>query len=304
MLPPTNPKFWDTFVNDKWQKMVYKMDKSWQLWWVAEPTQQTVMTARDLPLTTWWPLNDNYILLENENWTKTWHLNTDANRKKWAEQQAKRNEQAILDYENKQKSNNNISTETPSSTSKPKTSNWWWKKRTNQVWNSNAVKQPEPTYVDSDWVTHTWMTQEEFDNSMRMYEIDNQWWYNKQRSKTIWESWMTADQMFKNAIDKFNANPDAFNDEQKKVLLNAWIQLWYYNRDWSPRKDVEISEEAVQPSTATESTRTAANPSIATTRTSNQWGTHVWYGGSWWEWYATDNDRRMQWWANSMFWSL
>ena len=137
---------------------------------------------------------------------------------------------------------------------------WWWKRRTNQVWNANAVKQPEPTYVDPNGVTHTWMTQEEFDASMRMYEADNQWRYEHRRNQVVWANWATRWQIFDQVLDKFLANPDAFSEDQKQLLIKAWKELWYFN--WSSTTQSQpTAQTAVDTATQNTAASVTATPS-------------------------------------------
>ena len=150
----------------------------------------------------------------------------------------------------------------------PKT-NWWWGSKwwgwTRRYWNNSAVKQPEPTYVDQDWVTHTWMTQDEFNQSMQMYEADNQWWYEHQRNQTLpWGS--TRWEIFDQAVEKFLANPDSFNDSQKQALIKVWQQLWYFN--WSSTTAPDQTE--TQTVTDTVTTAPTVQPTVTPTPTQRQ----------------------------------
>lgn len=167
---------------------------------------------------------------------------------------------------------------------------WWWtswwsttkwstsKWNTNKwYWNANAVKQPEPTYVDPSGVTHTWMTQDEFDTSMKMYEADNQWWYENRRNQVVWANWATRWQIFDQALDKFLSNPDAFSEDQKQLLIKAWKELWYFNwtsetptTSWTPTVAPTVAPTA-QPTVTTPTQRRINNANDAYYAWQNAW---------------------------------
>lgn len=183
---------------------------------------------------------------------------------------------------------NPTSTTTP--TSKPNTG--WWTNNRNRTWSNNlSVKQQTPTYVDPNWVVHTWMTQEQFNDSMKMYEKDNEI-YNARHAK-VWDSETTADELFNNALSKYKADPSSFNDDQSKALWNAWVKLWYWSND--DNESTQSSESSPAPSVA---------PTVWPTITSNWWwnsiASQVWW--RYWEW--TDLDRRTQWWQVAIPFSL
>lgn len=123
-------------------------------------------------------------------------------------------------------------------------SSWWWSRTTSRR-KPATTTQSEPTYVDPNWVTHTWMTQEEFNNSMAAYAQD----FGLNNNQPTWNNWSNREQIFNQAIDKFISDPDSFNQEQRDALIRAWQSLWYisntsawqqpttvpaqYGREWS-----------------------------------------------------------------------
>jgi len=169
-----------------------------------------------------------------------------------------------------------------------RTNNSWTNNRQNRWW---VKKQQEPTYVDPNWVTHTWMTQDEFNQSMQMYEADNQWWYESQRNKTLpW--WTTRWQLFDQALNKYLENPNSFDDSAKQALINVWKQLWYWWDNWQASQQ---SQPTVQPT---------VQPSTQPAQTQSQYN---WFDPSqvWWRtWLWTELDRKTQWWQINIPFSL
>lgn len=183
----------------------------------------------------------------------------------------KQDTQWIKDYVNSLKTNNTTWWNNKS----------WWTRTLSKTWNAKAVKQQEPTYVDTNWVTHTWMTQDEFNQSMQMYEADNQWWYEHQRNQVIWDNWTTRWQIFDQAIEKFLADPSSFNDSQKQALVKVWQQLWYFN--WSsttPTTDQTENQtvtETIQPTVTTTPTTTQRSVNNSNDAYyAPQWRPHFW----------------------------
>ena len=181
-------------------------------------------------------------------------------------------------------------------------SNWWWGSKWwgsrswwSRTWNSWAIKQQPSTYVDPNWVTHTWMTQDEFNQSMQMYEADNQWWYESQRNKTLpW--WTTRWQLFDQALNKYLDNPDSFDDSAKQALINVWKQLWYWWDNWQASQQ---SQPTAQPNV-----QPTVQPSVQPAQTQSQYN---WFDPSqvWWRtWLWTELDRRTQWWQINIPFSL
>lgn len=151
-------------------------------------------------------------------------------------------------------------TSQPTPTPKPKRT--WWN-------NNNNNK----TYVDSDWYTSaternmaTWWAEFGGGNStikkldeqemaanwltpqqIQMYQADNEWYYQKRRNETIWANWATRDDVFNSAVEKFLANPDSFNQQQRDLLIKAGNSLWY-----------DMWKTMWQNSTTTSTTQTAA----------------------------------------------
>lgn len=185
--------------------------------------------------------------------------------------------------------------------------NWWWDSKWwdskwwgsrswwSRTWNSWAIKQQPSTYVDPNWVTHTWMTQDEFNQSMQMYEADNQWWYESQRNKTLpW--WTTRWQLFDQALNKYLDNPDSFDDSAKQALINVWKQLWYWWDNWQASQQ---SQPTAQPNV-----QPTVQPSVQPAQTQSQYN---WFDPSqvWWRtWLWTELDRRTQWWQINIPFSL
>lgn len=188
----------------------------------------------------------------------------------------KQNTQWIKDYVNSLKTNNTTWWNNKS----------WWSRTSSRTWNAKAVKQSEPTYVDPNWVTHTWMTQDEFNQSMQMYEADNQWWYESQRNKTLpW--WTTRWQLFDQALNKYLDNPDSFDDSAKQALINVWKQLWYW---WDNLQTPQQSQPTTQ-----SNVQSTTQPSTQPAQTQSQYN---WFDPSqvWWRtWLWTELDRRTQW---------
>ena len=235
--------WWDSKINysywTKWQ--------SWLLWWIWQDVDNWTTITYD-PIKNYqdttinndtWSKNDTNTKTNN-NWTvKFWPLRVDT---EWIKNY-------ISNLNNKTSSNN-----------------WWWNKWwgskwwSKWYWNWNAVRQPEPTYVDPSGITHTWMTQDEFDASMKMYEADNQWWYENRRNQVVWANWATRWQIFDQALDKFLSDPNAFSEDQKQLLIKAWKELWYF--DWT----TETSSTSWTPTTTSTVTPTV-QPTITTTPT-------------------------------------
>ena len=95
-------------------------------------------------------------------------------------------------------------------------------------WNKN-------TYTAPDWKTYTGMTQDQFNQRMQEYQMedaiiaDNKARQQALRSQTIGDGDVTRDQIFKDALNKFAENPDGFTADQRTMLYNVGKQLWYYN---------------------------------------------------------------------------
>lgn len=96
-------------------------------------------------------------------------------------------------------------------------------------------KQTTPTYVAPDWKTYTGMTQDQFNQRLKEYEMedaiiaDNKAKQQALRSQTVGNGDVTRDQIFKDALNKFAENPDWFTADQRTMLYNVGKQLWYYN---------------------------------------------------------------------------
>ena len=105
--------------------------------------------------------------------------------------------------------------------------------------NSNSNNKPMPNKrkraIAPDWSTQVGYTQEEFNQRLKDYEMEDQALNERKaqqanlRSQTIGNGNMTRDQIFKDALNKFATNPDEFTAEQRTALYNAGKQLGYYN---------------------------------------------------------------------------
>lgn len=112
-------------------------------------------------------------------------------------------------------------------------------------WVQNTVSTFSPQEVQN--MLDSWMSVEQ----IQMYDDDNKWWYENQRNQTVWNNWTTRWQIFDQAVEKFLANPDSFNDAQKQALVKVWQQLWYF-RDWTTTaanntQNITSTAAAVQP---------------------------------------------------------
>lgn len=232
-------------------------------------------------------------------WLKTYDM---SNTEWWINADSKRLlqvQEKINEINNKKKQLQNPEPQQEDTKEEPPKPNWWWGSkwwgRTRRYRNNNAVKQQEPTYVDPNWVTHTWMTQDEFNQSMQMYEADNQWWYESQRNKTLpW--WTTRWQLFDQALNKYLDNPDSFDDSAKQALINVWKQLWYWWDNWQASQQSQPTDQPnVQPT---------VQPSVQPAQPQSQYN---WFDPSqvWWRtWLWTELDRRTQWWQINIPFSL
>ena len=232
-------------------------------------------------------------------WLKTYDM---SNTEWWINADSKRLlqvQEKINEINNKKKQLQNPEPQQEDTKEESTKPNWWWGSkwwgRTRRYRNNNAVKQQEPTYVDPNWVTHTWMTQDEFNQSMQMYEADNQWWYENQRNKTLpW--WTTRWQLFDQALNKYLDNPDSFDDSAKQALINVWKQLWYWWDNWQASQQSQPTDQPnVQPT---------VQPSVQPAQTQSQYN---WFDPSqvWWRtWLWTELDRRTQWWQINIPFSL
>lgn len=154
-------------------------------------------------------------------------------------------------------------------------------------WSNN--KPATPTYIDPNWVTHTGMTQSEFDNRMAGYDAELTELKNndiaKQRNRMIGNT--TYDQIFKDAVAKFQADPNSFNEKQKQALLDSWIKLWYWQSPSQTQQPTSQQAPVTQSNNIVNATPDAA-----------------WAG---WrdEWYAaSDKDNKIQWGANAIWFYL
>lgn len=178
-----------------------------------------------------------------------------------------------------------------------KTPNWNPKNQT--VWLRSAV----PTYTAPDWKTYTGMSQEQFNQRLQDYEMENaalkqrQQVYQQRRNETVGNGSMTKDQLFKDALSKMYENPSAFTDEQKDLLYRTGEQLGYFN---------DTMQAATPKSTSTATTNTTvaindnatgvANPSVTPDTISN-----VTYSN---EVPSQAGSTIKQWWKNAIGWSL
>lgn len=190
-------------------------------------------------------------------------------------------------------------TPTPKETPTPKTTTTnnrtTWRKWTNNNLNN--------TYTAPDGKTYTGMSQEQFNQRLQDYEMENnalklkQQQYQQRRNETVGNGSMTKDQLFKDALSKMYENPSAFTDEQKDLLYRTGEQLGYFN---------DTMQAATPKSTSTATTATTvaindnaagtANPSVTPDTISN-----VTYSN---EVPSQAGSTIKQWWKNAIGWSL
>lgn len=150
---------------------------------------------------------------------------------------------------------------TPEVTTTPeetKTPNWNPKNQT--VWLRSSV----PTYTAPDGKTYTGMSQEQFNQRLQDYEMENaalkqrQQVYQQRRNETVGNGSMTKDQLFKDALSKMYENPSAFTDEQKDLLYRTGEQLGYFN------DTMQASPKQTETATWTTTTTVAMNEPATT----------------------------------------
>lgn len=156
-------------------------------------------------------------------------------------------------------------------------------------WSNNTPATP--TYVAPDGKTYTGMTQEEFDNRMAAYnsELDelNNNKFTRQRNKVLWNT--TYDQIFNDAVAKFQSDPNSFNDKQRQALLDMWTKLWYWGNNvqqQTPTQQPAAQQPAIQPA-----------PAVTWVGANNMWGSNWWTSASY-------RDNKMQWGANAVWFYL
>lgn len=83
----------------------------------------------------------------------------------------------------------------------------------------------QPTAIAPDGSVQQGVTQKEFDDKIKNYEEENKAFYEGQRSRKVGNT--TADEIFKQALDKFSKDPSSFSPEQITALKNAGVSLGY-----------------------------------------------------------------------------
>lgn len=135
----------------------------------------------------------------------------------------------------------------------------------------NTRRKFVPTYVAPDWKTYTGMTQDQFNQRMQEYQMedaiiaDNKARQQALRSQTVGDGDVTRDQIFKDALNKFAENPDGFTADQRTMLYNVGKQLWYYN-------DTMLDDQAQTPAQTAPSVtpQNTANTTVAGTQANDQ----------------------------------
>lgn len=144
-------------------------------------------------------------------------------------------------------------TTTPKTTTTSR-SNW-------RKWTNNNLNN---TYTTPDGKTYTGMSQEQFNQRLQDYEMENaalkqrQQVYQQRRNETVGNGSMTKDQLFKDALSKMYENPSAFTDEQKDLLYRTGEQLGYFN------DTMQVSPKQTETATWTTTTTVAMNEPTTT----------------------------------------
>lgn len=175
--------------------------------------------------------------------------------------------------------------------------NWisWWsnkvdpdiKKSTNSNSNNKPMTNKRKRAIAPDGSTQVGYTQEEFNQRLKDYEMEDQALNERKaqqanlRSQTIGNGNITRDQLFKDALNKFASNPDGFTAEQRTALYNAGKQLGYYNDtmldNWVQKQTQTPTSNAVEPTAAWAQQQLEAQPQ--SNETTKQWGNNnfLWY---------------------------
>lgn len=109
-------------------------------------------------------------------------------------------------------------------------------------------------------------TQTELNNRLEDYKKENEAYYEQKRTKKIWDT--TADEIFKQALDKFSKDPTAFTADQITALKNAGVSLWYGKPEGAPAtpQQTQTNPQQTTPQqanqTQTNQTQTQQQPTV------------------------------------------
>ena len=192
-----------------------------------------------------------------------------------------------------------------------KKSSWsiLWFSNLNNNQNSDINKRrtfKSASTTSSDTDTNTLLANEAADNEAyeqqkNQNNLSNEEYARQQmmanRSRTVGNSDITADEIFHQAIEKVSQNPNAFNAEQKQKLLELWRQLWYYPWSAADQQATATAPAPVAWSRTVHPVNTNPLPYPNTADVSN-------YGWRYWQNSWNDYTRRVQWAGNAAFFTL
>lgn len=108
-------------------------------------------------------------------------------------------------------------------------------------------------------------TQTELNNRLEDYKKENEAYYEQKRTKKIWDT--TADEIFKQALDKFSKDPTAFTADQITALKNAGVSLWYGKPEGTsatPQQTQTNPQQTNTQQTQPNQTQTQQQPTVPT----------------------------------------
>lgn len=168
------------------------------------------------------------------------------------------------------------------------------KKNNNRRWTDPT--KTVPTYVAPDGSVHEGMTQEDFNQRMQEYQMENDA-YKKQQDNQLQD-------LYTRALDKYIKEPDSFTEAQKQALVNTAEKLWHLDSllpsivSWENMTNITSST----PTVTTTNTQASNLPTVnqvtnQDNNASNYWGRYAW-SEAW-----SEETRKSQWANNAAgFW--
>ena len=167
------------------------------------------------------------------------------------------------------------------------------KKKINKRW-SDPTKTV-PTYVAPDGSVHEGMTQDQFNQRMQEYQMENDA-YKRQQDNQLQD-------LYTRALDKYMKEPDSFTEAQKQALVNTAEKLWHLDSLLPSIVSWENMSNITSPTPTVTATQASSLPTVnqvtnQDNNASNYWGRYAW-SNAW-----SEETRRSQWASNAAGFSL
>ena len=270
------PNTWDVrYITNGWKLLTST------LWYL--PSQYKKVTWN----WSWWIDNQWNNVTVNWRWVdnNTWDLITE------------NNTGVNVDTNTGTNVDTNIDTDTNTEVKKPvKASDIVKIPETRRLPTKNTRRKFVPTYVAPDWKTYTGMTQDQFNQRMQEYQMENDA-YKKQQDNQLQD-------LYTRALDKYIKEPDSFTEAQKQALVNTAKKLWHLDSllpsivTWENMTNITSST----PTVTTTNTQASSLPTVnqvtnQDSNASNYWGRYAW-SEAW-----SEETRKSQWASNAAsFW--